>query len=313
MPWWGGHATLARRAIGSIPATPRARAWNHLLVDENDPERRISELERRLSESQGVEPAPMPQPQSGWPQAAQPQPGFSPQPQGYPGFGQGPQGYPGFGQGPQPFPPPPSVGPTGDQFGSWPSSFPSPSPGWQGAPQFGRRPWRRARYLVWILVVLLLVLWPIVKHPFLGLVERTVDHESTAGQSTAQHPATSALGTPAACKLFTIDLAKPVLGPDAHVTQNTSGICTYTSSQGFGSVEISDWPSTKPSGPDLRPVQGLGDEAVFSNNELYVKKGPAGLKILLSDGPFSPGTSDDFDAKRDDAEKAIAQQMLAKL
>ncbi|MBE1551650.1 hypothetical protein GGC64_005710 [Mycobacterium sp. OAS707] len=281
----------------------RCGPWNHLLVDEDDPEKRISELERRLSDSQGVEPPPMPQPQSSWPQAAQPQPGFSSQP----------QGYPGLGQGPQPFPPPPSVSPTGGQFGSWPSSFPSPTPGYQDAPQFGRRPWQRGRYLVWILVVPLLVLWPIVKNPVMGFVQGTVDHESSAGQSTTQPLARSALGTPAACKLFTIDIAKPVLGPDTHVTQNTSGICMYKSSQGFGSVEISDWPSTKPSGPDLRPVQGLGDEAVFSGDELYVKKGPAGLKISLSDGPFSPGTSDDFEAKRDDAEKAIAQQMLAKL
>jgi hypothetical protein len=80
--------------------------WNHLLANEDDPEKRIAELERRLADAK-VEEArqasnfgPLP-PQSGVAQGSQPYPGVA---QAYPGVAQQPQVYPGVGQGPQQFP-----------------------------------------------------------------------------------------------------------------------------------------------------------------------------------------------------------------
>jgi hypothetical protein len=158
------------------------------------------------------------------------------------------------------------------------------------------------------LVVPLLLLWPIVKEPVLQFVQRTVDRESTAHQSTTGQPA-----GPKACDLLTPDIVKPVLGADATVTQNRQGFCAYQSPRGFGSAQIASWSMIKPSGSAQRPVSGLGDEAVFSASDLYVRKGSVGLEIDLSAGLFSGGTLDDSEARQGDAEKAIAQQLLPKL
>jgi hypothetical protein len=81
--------------------------------------------------------------------------------------------------------------------------------------------------------------------------------------------------------------------------------------RGYANVGIGDWSSMKPSGSSQRPVPGLGDEAVFSDDDLYVRRGSVGVQIMLSNGLFSGGAGDS-DAKRDDAEKAVAQQVLPK-
>jgi hypothetical protein len=271
-----------------------------LLVAEDDPEKRISELERQLAEAkenaaQAASFPPPPTP-SGWPQAAQPQPGAAGQPQAYPPVGPPPQS----------FPPPPSAGPTGSNFGSWPGRLQSPSTGWQGRPAFGGRARRRGRHFGWLLLVPLLFGWLFFKHPLLQFIERTVDHHGTH-QSTASHPV-----GPKACDVLTSDIVKPVLGNDASVAQNSQGSCAYKSSRGYASLSIGDWSLMKPSGSSQRPVPGLGDEAVFSADDLYVRKGTVGVQIMLSNGLFTGGAGDS-DAKRDDAEKGVAQQVLPKL
>lgn len=301
----GPPTRSAWRTIPSIRQTLRVGPWNHLLVAKDDPEKRISELERQLAEAKGNagQPASFPPPPtpSGWPQAAQPQPGAAGQPQAYP-----PAGPP-----PQSFPPPPSVGPTGSNLGSWPGQFQSASTGWQGRPAFAGRTLRRRRHFGWLLLVPLVFGWVFFKAPLLQFIERTANHHSAAYQSTFQSTASHPVG-PKACDLLTPDIVKPVLGNDAVVAQNMQGSCAYKSSRGYASVSIGDWSSMKPSGSSQRPVPGLGDEAVFSADDLYVQKGSVGVQIMLSNGLFVGGAGDS-DAKRDDAEKAVAQQLLPKL
>lgn len=266
---------------------------------EDDPEKRISELERQLAEAKenagqasSFPPPPTP---SGWPQTSPPQPGAAGQPPAYP-----PAGPP-----PLSFPPPPSVGPVGDDLRSWPGT-PSPSAGWQGRPAFGGRARRRGRHFGWLLVVPLLLLFSVFKHPVIQFVERTVDHHRAAHQSSTSQPV-----EPKACDVLTPDIVKPVLGDDATVKSNTQGFCAYQSSRGYGSAHIGNWSTMKPSGSD-QVVSGLGDEAVLSADDLYVRKGSVGVEITLSEGLFA-GTTGIDDAKLHDAEKAIAQQLLPKL
>jgi hypothetical protein len=271
---------------------------HYLLVAEDDPEKRISELERQLAEAKEnagqASSVPPPQPPSGWPQASQPQAGAPGQP----------QAYPPSGPAPQPFPPPPAVGPTGGNLGSWPGQ--SPSTGWRGQPAFGGRPRRRGRY-GWLLVVPVLLLLSVFKHPVLQFVQRTVDHHSAAHHSTASQPA-----EPLGCDVLTSDIVIPVLGSDAAVTDDSHGLCGYKSARGFAGMSIGEWTLMKPSGSDVRPVSGLGDEAAFSADDLYVRKGTVGVKITLSEGLFTGPVGID-DAKLDNAEEAIAQQVLPKL
>jgi hypothetical protein len=276
-----------------------------LLVAEDDPEKRISELERQLAEAkesagQAASFPPPPTP-SGWPQAAQPQPGAAGQPQPYP-----PAGPP-----PQSFPPPPSVGPTGSNLGSWPGQFQSASTGWQGRPAFGGRPLRRRRHFGWLLLVPLVFGWVFFKAPLLQFIERTAGHHSAAHQSTFQSTVAQP-AEPKACDVLTSDIVRPILGSDAAVTDYSQGLCGYKSARGYASMSIGDWSSMKPTGSGQRPVPGLGDEAVFSADDLYVRKGTVGVQIMLSNGLFYGGGGDP-DAERDLAEKGVAQQVLPKL
>src|SRR5262249_42734347 len=97
------------------------------------------------------------------------------------------------------------------------------------------------------------------------------------------------------------------------VANSSQGACGYKSARGFGSLRIGDWSLLKPSaGSSQRPVPGLGDEAVFSADDLYIRKGTVGVQIMLSNGIFS-GSGGDADAARDGAEESVAQQVLPKL
>jgi hypothetical protein len=233
---------------------------------------RIAELERRLAEANEARQAPNLGPPP-------PHHGFAQEPQAF----SAPPPYPGMAQGPQAF------------------SAPSPYPGdWRGRSSFGRR---RRRSFLWLLLLPFLLLWPVVKHPVLNFVQRSVDREST----------TSVPAVPRACDLLTPDIVKPVLGADATVTQDTRAFCGYTSSSGYGRVEVGSWSRIKPLGFDQRPVSGLGDEALFSASELYVRKGSVGLRIDLAAGLFSGGPAADPETRQDEAEKAIAEQLLPKL
>jgi hypothetical protein len=157
------------------------------------------------------------------------------------------------------------------------------------------------------LVVPLVFVWVFFKHPLLQFIQRTVDHHSAGHQSTASHPA-----GPKACDVLTSDIVSPILGTDAAVTDYSQGLCGYKSARGYASLSIGNWSSMKPSGSSQRPVPGLGDEAVFSADDLFVRKGTVGVQIMLSNGLFTGGAGDP-DAERDLAEKSVAQQVLPKL
>jgi hypothetical protein len=150
----------------------------------------------------------------------------------------------------------------------------------------------------------LAILYASNRRGFLDWVQRTVDRETAASAPTAGPTA------PRACDLLTPDTVKPVLGADAALAQDMPRLCAYRSSTGFASAAVGNWPTINPAGSGQQPVPGLGDEAFFYASDLYVRKGLLGLRISLSRGLFG---GPDGDTKQNEAEQAIAQQLLPKL
>jgi hypothetical protein len=271
---------------------------------EDDPEKRIAELERQLAEARAAR-APS---QFGPPP---PDPGLTPGPQPLPVppvNWQAPPGPPVSASYPLTSP-----GPSGTDMGNT-----APSRGgrirWPGASSAYRRrgssSGRTVRNIFFVVPVLLWILYASGSNirSFTGWVRQTVDRVTATSAPSAGPNAGST--APNACDLLTPDIVKPVLGADATNTQNTPPLCSYTSSTGFASAGVGSWSWIKSQGSGQQPVPGLGDEAFFSASNLYVRKGLLGLRITLSRGLFG---GPDGDAKQGDAEQAIAQQLLPKL
>ncbi|MDT5255811.1 MAG: hypothetical protein QOD10_891, partial [Mycobacterium sp.] len=163
---------------------------------------------------------------------------------------------------------------------------------------------RTVRGILFVLLAVLAILYASNRRGFLDWVQRTVDRETAASAPTAGPTA------PRACDLLTPDTVKPVLGADAALAQDMPRLCAYRSSTGFASAAVGSWPTINPAGSGQQPVPGLGDEAFFYASDLYVRKGLLGLRISLSRGLFG---GPDGDTKQNEAEQAIAQQLLPKL
>lgn len=269
-------------------------------MDEDDPEKRIAELERRLSEAREARAASH----------------FGPPPPD-PGSAQGPSSLPVQPVNWQAAPgaqvsasyPPNSPGSSDTGMGnaassrdgliSWPGAS---STRWRRRSSSGRT----VRNILFVVPVLMWILYASGSNirSFRDWVQQTVD------RVTAASAPSTGLAAPNACDLLTPDIVKPVLGSDATNTRNIPPLCSYTSSTGYASAGVGSWSTIKPPLSGQQPVPGLGDEAFSFASDLYVRKGLLGLRITLSRGLFGgPGG----DAKQNQAEQAVAQQLLPKL
>jgi hypothetical protein len=196
-----------------------------------------------------------------------------------------------------------------------PGAMPPPPVNWQQPGRLpagylaatGGRTLRRA--VLWSLFALVVLAGPLI-----GLAGFLAHHASSHGSGSS---AVTTWTTPApppppnACDLLTPDIVQPFLGSDAKISQNTQPnpqetLCVLTGSNGILDVAVGRWSMIKPIWSDLRPVPGLGDQASLSDMGLYVKKGPLGFKVHATGR--TAGQSEE-----DEAEKAIAQQLLPKL
>jgi hypothetical protein len=248
-------------------------------MDQDDPEKRIAELERQLAEAQAAarrnEGPPVISASAG--PNPPPPPGFPP---------------------PTGFPPPPAAFPP-------PGAYPAPPANWPSALPLGKRRKRRKWLSVplFVLVVLFVLGKPIVLPAVQRLVQQSVDHEGPF--------ATADPSVPKACDVLTQDMARSVAGTNAAVSESTvlsphETLCRYTGANGSVRAQVGSWSLIKPSYPDQQSVPDIGDEAFIAAETLFVRKGDLGFELLVD---VSGNTSE----ARHAAERTIGAQMVSKL
>jgi hypothetical protein len=154
---------------------------------------------------------------------------------------------------------------------------------------------------------------------------------SSSSKASADSPPTTFKSTPGeapaapvphACDLFSPDVAKTVLGDDAHETRRAQPNkhmtqCQYQGKGGSATVMAGDWPfiSTMLGHGKSTPVPDLGPDAVTFGGMLYCHKGNVGLEVsaFTQAGEFTGSAAARQNAADDDFQVKVAKAIMAKL